>query len=88
MSLSAADRSLLAREPDLPGMEMLLSPSLLLDRLERELPLQPLEGVEMKLVLSDEQAFTPKLNPAIIKVVAEAHSWFEALKCGRVGSIG
>ncbi|HEX9768963.1 MAG TPA: recombinase family protein, partial [Kiloniellales bacterium] len=45
-------------------------------------------GVETKLVLAGQQASKPEPNPALIKTLAEAHCWFEDLKCRRVESIG
>ena len=44
-------------------------------------------GVETKLILAPGLAARPKPQPALIKAISEAHSWFADLRSGRIASI-
>jgi DNA invertase Pin-like site-specific DNA recombinase len=45
-------------------------------------------GVEMKLILTNEQEPKPKPDPILIKAVAEGHGWFEELRSATIPSVG
>jgi len=57
-------------------------------RFTLELPIRfKRRGVEMKLVLANEQGTQPKPDPILIKAVAEGHSWFDELNSGTIASV-
>jgi hypothetical protein len=44
-------------------------------------------GVEMKFVVSGDAKASMKTDPALLKIVARAHCWFDDLVSGRVASM-
>jgi len=44
-------------------------------------------GVEMRLIIEGEATCARKADPALLKVIARAHSWFQELSSGLGASI-
>ena len=56
--------------------------------LTRLIPLQMRRrGVEMKFIIDGNSKMSPKMEPALVKLVARAHRWFADLVSGRASSM-
>ena len=56
--------------------------------LTRLIPMQlRRRGVEMKFVIDGTSRMSAKVEPALVKLVARAHCWFEDLVSGRAASM-
>ena len=56
--------------------------------LTRLIPMQMRRrGVEMKFIIDGNSKMSPKMEPALVKLVARAHRWFEDLVSGRAASM-
>jgi hypothetical protein len=44
-------------------------------------------GVEMKFIIDGNSKMSPKMEPALVRLVARAHRWFEDLVSGRASSM-
>jgi ParB-like chromosome segregation protein Spo0J len=57
-------------------------------KLTRLIPLQMRRrGIEMKFVVNGESKASPRTDPALLKMVARAHCWFDDLVSGRSTSM-
>jgi site-specific DNA recombinase len=56
--------------------------------LTRLIPMQMRRrGIEMKFVINGNSMASPRTDPALLKVIARAHCWFEDLVSGRASSM-
>src|SRR5208337_5571544 len=44
-------------------------------------------GIEMKFVINNNSKSSPQTDPALLKMIARAHCWFEDLISGRSASM-
>ena len=44
-------------------------------------------GIELRLVIGDSSKASPRTDPALLKMIARAHCWFDDLVSGRVASM-
>jgi len=57
-------------------------------KLTRLIPLQMRRrGIEMKFVVNGDSAASPRTDPALLKMIARAHCWFDDLVSGRAASM-
>jgi len=57
-------------------------------KLTRLIPLQMRKrGIEMKFVINNNSKSSPQTDPALLKMIARAHCWFEDLISGRSASM-